>query len=45
VNLITIETAEEEVLAITQKQEKLYPDPTEEKKRLEAARAEIEKAT
>ena len=37
--------ADEEVLAITRKQAKLYPNPTEEKKRLEEAQAEIEKAT
>lgn len=45
VNLISIEvgTNKEEVLAITRKQAKLYPDPTEEKKRLEEARIEIEK--
>ena len=43
VNLISIDR-DEEVLAITHKQAKLYPDPTEEKKRLEEARAEIEKA-
>ena len=45
VNLITIGTDEEEVLAITQKQAKLHPNPTKEKKRLEEARTEIEKAT
>lgn len=45
VNLITIETDEEEVLAITWKQAKLYPNMTEEKNKLEEARAEIEKAT
>ena len=45
VNLITIGTDEEEVLAITQKQAKLYPDLTQEKKRLEEAQAEIQKAT
>ena len=45
VNLITIGTDEEEVLAITRKQAKLYLDPTEEKKRLEEALAEIQKAT
>ena len=45
VNLISISTDEEEVLAITCKQAKLYPNLTEEKKRLEEARAEIEKAT
>ena len=36
---------DEEVLAITRKQAKLYPDPTEEKRRLEEAWTEIEKAT
>ena len=45
VNLITIGTDEEEVLAITQKQAKAYPDPAEKRKRLEEARAEIQKAT
>ena len=44
VNLISIFT-DEEVLAITRKQAKLYPDPMEEKKKLEEARTEIEKAT
>ncbi len=44
-NLITIGIDEEEVLPITRKQVKLYLDPTEEKKRLEEAWAEIEKAT
>ena len=43
VNLITIRT-DEEVLAITRQQAKLYFDPTEEKKRLEEARMEIQKA-
>lgn len=43
--MINIEarTNEEEVLAITRKQTKLYPDPTKEKERLEEAQAEIEK--
>ncbi len=45
INLITVGTDEEEVLAITRKQAKLYPDPAEEKKRLEEARAKIQKAT
>ena len=45
VNVITIRMDEEEILVITWKQAKLYPDPTEEKKRLEEARTEIEKAT
>lgn len=43
--MITIGTDEEEVLAITRKQVKLYHDPTEEKKRLEEARVEIQRAT
>ena len=43
--MITIGTDEEEVLAITWKQAELYPNPTEEKKRLEEAQEEIEKAT
>lgn len=44
VKLISI-GIDKEVLAITRKQAKLYPDPTEEKKRLQEAWAEIEKAT
>ena len=38
-------TVEEEILVITRKQTKLYPNPTEEKKRLEETRVKIEKAT
>ena len=45
VNLISIGADKEEVLAITRKQAKLYPNLTEEKKRLEEVQAEIEKAT
>ena len=45
VNLITIGTDEEEVLAITRRQAKEYPDPTEEKRKFEEARVEIEKAS
>ena len=41
VNLITVRTDEEEVLAITWKQAKVYPNLAEEKKRLEEAQAEI----
>ena len=37
--------ADKEVLAITCKQEKLYPDQTEEKKRLKEVRTKIEKET
>ena len=44
VHLITIGTNEEEVLSITQKQAKEYPDPAEEKRKFGEARAEIEKA-
>ena len=45
VNLITMGTDEEEVLAITRRQSKLYLDSIEEKRKLEEARAKIEKAT
>ena len=41
--MISIGADEEEVLAITHKHLKLYPDPTEEKKRLEEAQKKIEK--
>ena len=41
--MIIVGTDEEEVLAIMWKQVKVYPDPVEEKKRLEEARAEIQK--
>ena len=41
VNLITIGTDEEEVLAIIWKQTKVYRDLTEEKKRVEEAQAKI----
>ena len=44
VHLITVGTDEEEVLAITRKQAKEYPDPAEEKRKFGEARAEIEKA-
>ena len=37
--MITIETDEEEVLAITRQQAKVYPDPAEDKKKLEEAQA------
>lgn len=44
-NLITIGVDKEEVLAITRKQAKLYPNPMDKKRILEEAQAEIEKAT
>ena len=43
--MITVRMNEEEVLAITKKQAKVYTNLAEEKKRLEEARAEIQKAT
>ena len=43
--MITVGTDEEEVLAITRKQAKEYPDPAEEKRKFEEARVEIEKAS
>lgn len=42
-NLLSIETCDEETLAITRAQAKTYPDPDEEKKRLGQARAELQK--
>ena len=36
---------EEEVLAITRRQAKVYPDPAEEKRKLGEAWAEVEKAS
>ena len=42
--MITVEMDKEEALAITQKKAKVYPDLIKEKKRLEEARAEIQKA-
>ena len=45
INLITVGTDEEEVLAITRRQAKVYPDPAEEKRKVGEARAEIEKAS
>ena len=41
VNLIAIGIDEEEVLAMTWKQAKVYLDPTEENKRLEEVRAKV----
>lgn len=45
VNLLSIETCDEEILAITREQAKkaMYPDAEEEKKRLQQARTELEK--
>lgn len=43
--MITVKTDKEEVLAITRRKSKVYPNSTEEKRKLGEARAEIEKAT